>query len=33
MTSFNIIELITNNPISKLSDTHNSILLNKVKNT
>ena len=33
MTSFNIIDLITNNPISKLSDTHNSILLNKVKNT
>ena len=33
MTSFNIVDLITNNPITKLSETHNNNLLNKVKNT
>jgi len=33
MTSFNIIDLITNNPITKLNETHNNNLLNKVKNT
>ena len=33
MTSFNIVELITNNPITKLTETHNNNLLNKVKNT
>ena len=33
MASFNIVDLITNNPITKLTETHNSILLNKVKNT
>ena len=33
MTSLNIVDLITNNPITKLTETHNSILLNKVKNT
>ena len=33
MTSFNIVDLITKNPLTKLSETHNSILLNKVKNT
>ena len=33
MTSLNIVDLITNNPITKLSDTHNNSLLNKVKNT
>jgi phage anti-repressor protein len=33
MTSFNIVDLITNNPITKLTETHNNNLLNKVKNT
>ena len=33
MTSFNIVDLITNNPITKLNETHNNNLLNKVKNT
>ena len=33
MTSFNIVDLITNNPITKLSETHNNNLLNKVKKT
>ena len=33
MTSLNIVDLITNNPITKLSETHNNTLLNKVKNT
>ena len=33
MTSLNIVDLITKNPLTKLSETHNSILLNKVKNT
>ena len=33
MTSLNIVDLITNNPITRLTETHNSILLNKVKNT
>jgi hypothetical protein len=33
MTSFNIVDLITNNPITKLTETHNNILLNKVKST
>ena len=33
MTSFNVVDLITNNPITKLSETHNNNLLNKVKNT
>ena len=33
MTSFNIVDLITNNPIIKLTETHNNNLLNKVKNT
>ena len=32
MTSLNIVDLITKNPLTKLSETHNSILLNKVKN-
>jgi len=32
MTSFNIVDLITNNPITKLTETHNNNLLNKVKN-
>ena len=31
MTSFNIVDLITNNPITKLTETHNNNLLNKVK--
>jgi len=31
MTSLNIVELITNNPITKLSETYNNNLLNKVK--
>ena len=31
MTSFNIVDLITNNPITKLNETHNNNLLNKVK--
>ena len=33
MTSLNIVDLITNNPITKLTETHNNNLLNKVKNT
>jgi len=33
MTSFNIVDLITNNPITKLNETHNNNLLNKVKNS
>ena len=33
MTSFNIVDLITNNPITKLTETHNNNLLNKVKNS
>jgi len=33
MASFNIVDLITNNPITKLTETHNNNLLNKVKNT
>ena len=33
MTSFNIVDLITNNPITRLNETHNNNLLNKVKNT
>ena len=33
MTSLNIVDLITNNPITRLSETHNNNLLNKVKNT
>jgi len=33
MTSLNIVDLITNNPITKLTETHNSILLSKVKNS
>ena len=33
MTSLNIVDLITNNPITKLNETHNNNLLNKVKNT
>ena len=33
MISFNIVDLITNNPITKLTETHNNNLLNKVKNT
>ena len=33
MTSLNIVDLITNNPITKLNETHNNSLLNKVKNT
>ena len=33
MTSFNIVDLITKNPITKLTETHNNNLLNKVKNT
>ena len=33
MTSFNIVDLITNNPITRLTETHNNNLLNKVKNT
>nr|UZT28813.1 hypothetical protein [Nucleocytoviricota sp.]UZT29139.1 hypothetical protein [Nucleocytoviricota sp.] len=33
MTSLNIVDLITNNPITKLTETHNINLLNKVKNT
>ena len=32
MTSVNIVDLITNNPITKLNETHNNNLLNKVKN-
>ena len=32
MTSLNIVDLITNNPITKLTETHNNNLLNKVKN-
>ena len=33
MTSFNIVDLITKNPITKLTETHNNNLLNKVKNS
>ena len=33
MTLFNIVDLITNNPITKLTETHNNNLLNKVKIT
>ena len=33
MTSFNIVDLITKNPITKLTETHNNNLLNKVKTT
>ena len=33
MTSLNIVDLITNNPITKLTETHNNNLLNKVKNS
>ena len=33
MSSLNIVDLITNNPITKLPETHNSNLLSKVKNT
>jgi hypothetical protein len=33
MTSLNIVNLITNNPITKLTETYNNSLLNKVKNT
>ena len=33
MTSFNIVDLITNNPLTRLTETHNNNLLNKVKNT
>ena len=33
MTSLNIVDLITNNPITKLSDTHNNKFLEKVKST
>ena len=32
MTSLNIVDLITNNPITRLTETHNHNLLNKVKN-
>ena len=32
MTSLNIVDLITNNPITRLTETHNNNLLNKVKN-
>ena len=32
MTSLNIVDLITNNPITKLTETHNNNLLSKVKN-
>ena len=31
MTSLNIVDLITNNPITRLTETHNNNLLNKVK--
>ena len=31
MNTVDIVELITNNPITKLSETHNNKLLNKVK--
>lgn len=33
MSNLDIVDLITNNPITKLNETHNNILLNKVKNT
>ena len=33
MTSLNIVDLITKNPLTKLTETHNNNLLNKVKNT
>ena len=33
MTSLNIVDLITNNPITKLTQTHNNNLLNKIKNS
>ena len=33
MTSLNIVDLITNNPITRLTETHNNNLLNKVKNS
>ena len=31
MSSLDILDLITNNPITKLSDTHNNKFLEKVK--
>ena len=33
MTSFNIVDLITNNPLTRLTDTHNNRFLEKVKST
>ena len=33
MTSLNIVDLITNNPLTRLTDTHNNRFLEKVKST